>query len=429
MSEESHIKKCLQLIEERLSWGPGLNWANYDFEKLSSAIEDKTGVVLSITTLKRIWGKIKYDHSPTLTTLNTLARFLDYDDWRLFTNSTKIDEQQTPENKSEAIIEEKAIEPKKKLKIAIPVSVAFVLLLFAISFMIFSAKKDVVLHKIDSTQYQFKADKIISEGVPNSVVFTYDASAADTDSIFIVQTWDMRRKTLVSKSNNKHSAIYFYPGFFRTKLIVDSTIVKTHDLQITSDGWLCLAETGADPLYFKKEEYQKNDRIEIDKKILKSYNLSLNPIPPKIRFFNQRDLGDLMNDNFTFETTLKNEFSDGSNACQYVEVLIQCKDDIIIIPLAAKACAGEMHLYVAGKKLNSKEADLSGFGADLNQWTTLRAETVNKKMNLFVNNILAASLVFPDSPSGIVGVQYRFNGTGAVRNTWFENKSKRIVMD
>ena len=214
MSEESHIKKCLQLIEERLNWGPGLNWANYDFEKLSSAIEDKTGVVLSITTLKRIWGKIKYDHSPTLTTLNTLARFLDYDDWRSFTKNTTIDEQQTPENKTEAIIEEKAIEAKKKLKIAIPVSVAFVLLLFAISFMIFSAKKDAVLHKIDSTQYQFKADKIISEGVPNSVVFTYDASAADTDSIFIVQTWDMRRKTLVSKSNNKHSAIYFYPGFF-----------------------------------------------------------------------------------------------------------------------------------------------------------------------------------------------------------------------
>ena len=111
-----------------------------------------------------------------------------------------------------------------------------------------------------------------------------------------------------------------------------------------------MAETGADPLYFKKEEYQKNDRIEIDKNILKSYNLSLNPIPPKIRFFNQRDLGDLMNDNFTFETTLKNEFSGGSNACQYVEVLIQCKDDIIIIPLAAKACAGEMHLYAAGKE-------------------------------------------------------------------------------
>ena len=336
MIEESHIKKCLQLIEERLNWGPSQNWANYDFEKLGSAIEDKTEVVLSITTLKRIWGKVKYDHSPTLTTLNTLTRFLDYDDWRSFTKSIMVNEQQIPGNKNEVIAEEKITRKKKKFKIAIPVSLASVLLLFAITFMIFSGKKDTISHKTGNAQYQFAADKIISEGVPNSVVFTYDASAANTDSIFIVQTWDIRRKTLVSKNNNKHSAIYYYPGFFRTKLIVDRTTVKTHDLQITSNGWLCLAEGEGAPLYFKKEEYQKNDRIEIDNNTLKNYNLSLNPVPPRIRFFNQRDLGDLMNDNFIFETTLKNEFSGGSNACQYVEVLIQCKDDIIIIPLAAK---------------------------------------------------------------------------------------------
>ncbi len=75
MSAEPYIKKCLQLIEEKVNWGPSQHWSNYDFEKLSLAIEDKTGVVLSITTLKRIVGKVRYDHSPTLTTLNTLAKF------------------------------------------------------------------------------------------------------------------------------------------------------------------------------------------------------------------------------------------------------------------------------------------------------------------------------------------------------------------
>jgi hypothetical protein len=136
-----------------------------------------------------------------------------------------------------------------------------------------------------------------------------------------------------------------------------------------------------------------------------------------------------MNDNFIFETTLKNEFDGGSNACQYVEVLIQCKDDIIIIPLVAKSCIGQISLYAAGKRLQSTEADLSGFGADLNQWTTLRVETENKKMNFFVNRVLAASFVFPNNPTGIVGVQYRFNGVGAVRNTWFENKTKKQLLN
>ena len=56
-------------------------------------------------------------------------------------------------------------------------------------------------------------------------------------------------------------------------------------------------------------------------------------------------------------------------------------------------------------------------------------ETEDKKMNFFVNNIPAASFVFPNSPTGIVGVQYRFNGVGAVRDTWFENKSGKRLMD
>lgn len=424
MGEAFHIKKCLQLIEARLNWGPGQNWANYDFEKLSSAIEDKTHVVLSITTLKRIWGKVKYDHSPTLTTLNALARFLDYEDWRSFTKSLNVKEEQSPKNENEKIIEAKATRQKKKFKIAIPVYLGLIFLLFLISFMIFSAKKDSVLPKQSNTHYQFKADKVISEGVPNSVVFTYDASSANTDSIFIVQTWDITRKTLVSRENNKHSAIYYYPGFFRTKLIADGNIVKTHDLQITSDGWLCLAEKQPIPLYFKKEEYVKKDRVEIDKDVLKKYNLSLNPDPPRIRFFNQNDLGDLMNDNFVFETTLKNEFSGESNPCQYIEVLIQCKDDIIIIPLSAKACVGDLLLYFAGKQVTSKEADLSKFGCDLNQWTNLKVESKNRNVRIYVNNQQAYSLTFDHQPTGIVGFQYRFNGIGAIKNTKIADEKK-----
>jgi hypothetical protein len=41
-------------------------------------------VRLSISTLKRIWGKVKYDHSPTTATLNAIARFAGFDGWRDF---------------------------------------------------------------------------------------------------------------------------------------------------------------------------------------------------------------------------------------------------------------------------------------------------------------------------------------------------------
>jgi hypothetical protein len=278
------------------------------------------------------------------------------------------------------------------------------------------------LARLDANQFHFRASKIVTEGVPNSVVFTYDARAAKTDSVYIVQTWDIRRKARVAKNNHHHSALYYYPGFFRTKLIADGQIVKTHDLWITSKGWLCLAEGDPAPLYFKQEEYLKKDRVEVDAATLHAYQLPLHPKPPRIRFFNQRNLGPLTSDNFTFQTTLKNDFSEGANACQYVEVLLQYKDDVIIIPLSARACIGDLRLTFCGYFVTSQQADLSGLGTDLSQWTTLRVETVNKQATLFVNGRKAYSLSFSNAPTHLVGVQYRFYGPAAVKDTWFEHR-------
>lgn len=416
---ENQICRCLRIIEANLGWGNAEDWTNYDFSKLSDEVHNRTHVRLSVTTLKRIWGKLKYESAPTLTTLNVLAQVAGYSDWRDFCNRVGPIET-VPVEENHTLHDAKPVERKLNrywFLLSVPIiAVAYFLML--------SKQKPL----INPDAFEFSADKMVSEGVPNSVVFHYDAEAASTDSVFIVQTWDIRRKTLVSKFNHDHSAIYYYPGFFRTRLIVDGEVVKRHDLWITSDGWLCLMEEDPIPLYFNKDEYSKRDRIEIDKEILAKYNLPLSPQPPKIRFFNQRDMGDMMSDNFTFETKIKNEFNAGTGACQFVQVLIQCKDDIIFIPLSAKTCIGEMQLYFCGKSVVSEHADLSGFGCDLNEWTTLRVETVNKKATFFVNGKQAYSLDFPNNPTGVVGVQYRFNGVGAVKDTWFEDEKGKILL-
>lgn len=148
----------------------------------------------------------------------------------------------------------------------------------------------------------------------------------------------------------------------------------------------------------------------------------------KVRIYNQRDFEGLMNDRFVFETSVMNPFNGGDNACQKVQILIQCKDDIIIIPLSAKACVGDLQLSFAGTRVSSRSADLSGFGADLNQWTHVKIICLNKKATIWVNGVEAYSLSFPHDPTGIVGVQYRFNGPAAIRDTWFIKDGRKIEL-
>ncbi|WP_211345694.1 hypothetical protein [Paraflavitalea soli] len=426
--EQVHIKACLYEIETRLNWGSAVDWGNADFEKLADLIATKTGVQLSVSTLKRIWGKVSYTNAPSLTTLDTLARFLDHANWRAYQQQFRPVVNPVPAPLQEAAEPMASAPEENRIPVAglrtstfqrkrlIYLLAGLVVLLVLIGFMTRQRNP-----KPDPSKFSYALNKVMSEGVPNSVVFTYDATAATTDSVFIQQTWDITRKTLVPKDRHEHSAIYYYPGYFRTRLMVDGAEVKSQNLMITSDGWLGLIENTPIPFYFKKEEFIKSDRVEVDTATLKAYQLSLYPQAPKIRFFNQRDLGALQSNDFTFETKLKNDFSAGTGACQSVQVLIQCKNDIIIIPLAAKTCIGDLRLVACGAAATSKEADLSKFGADLSQWTHLRVESHNKQMTFFVNGVQAYSLAFPNEATGIVGLQYRFNGVGAVKDTWFRD--------
>ncbi len=88
-TDEVYISKARALIESRIGWGKSDQWTNQDFLALSEKIREQTGVTLSHVTLKRIWGKVRYDSLPNPHTLDTLARFAGYENWRDLKLSTQ----------------------------------------------------------------------------------------------------------------------------------------------------------------------------------------------------------------------------------------------------------------------------------------------------------------------------------------------------
>jgi hypothetical protein len=78
------IRQVKRLYEEMTGWGDSDLWSNQDFLELSEMIFDRTGMALSHVTLKRIWGKVRYESLPHTNTLNTIVQFLGYPNWREF---------------------------------------------------------------------------------------------------------------------------------------------------------------------------------------------------------------------------------------------------------------------------------------------------------------------------------------------------------
>ena len=55
-----------------------------DFQLLIHRIWEKQHAVLSLSTIKRLWGYVESNGAPRLSTLNALARFLNFTDWHAY---------------------------------------------------------------------------------------------------------------------------------------------------------------------------------------------------------------------------------------------------------------------------------------------------------------------------------------------------------
>jgi hypothetical protein len=159
-----------RLIEQKLNWRSAEEWRNYEFMELSEKILDATSVNLSATTLKRIFGKLKYESLPSSATLNALAAFLGYASWMDFKSKQPLNKQ---------VVEKKAT-TGKRISFATQgladdrsrCQSLFVILAFTFlsgrSVQPLKNEKEIVF-----------TSKPLANGLPNSVVFNVDLKGND----------------------------------------------------------------------------------------------------------------------------------------------------------------------------------------------------------------------------------------------------------
>jgi hypothetical protein len=412
LTDEGFIEKAKAQVESRTGWGDSGDWTNQDFVALSEKIHDQTGVTLSHVTLKRIWGKVKYDSLPNTHTLNTLARYAGYENWREFKSKNGNGNGSSPR-------------PRARRKRLFLISGIFLGLIVLICIIALIPRKRSSLPPPIPADYSFSTKKTVSVGLPNSVIFDYDAAKAPGDSVIIQQSWDRNLRATVAKDQHQHTCIYYYPDFFYAKLIVGDRIVKQQSLFIQTDGWLSLVAQSPVPVYFKKEEIITGGRMSLSVAQLRAKNIALQPTPPTVLFSNVRDFGEIYSDDFVFETTLKDDYAEGSSVCQSTRIYLLCQGTAIWVPLCAKGCVSDLDLFFTGYYASGKMEDLSAFGVDFSQDTRVRIESHRGVAELLINGKLAYRIDHSIQRSKIIGIEFQFQGTGSVDRVSLSNGKQR----
>ena len=397
-TEQQYISLCKKQIEKKFSFGNGHGYSQRDLETLSQHIEEKTGVCISLSTLKRLW-KNSFKQSPQLATLNALAAVLEYKDWQDF----KLQSQ-------------KQTRRPKPLVTGIFIGLAIVTVTaFVIGGLgdgnMKEAKRSTVKVK---GSVQFTAEKTVTSGIPNTVFFKYDISNVEADSFFIQQTWNDNHRVRIDPKGNTTSDIYYESGYHRARLLANDSIIAMQPIHILSDGWephVYYSDKDLVPIDFRHENFIGNGQLHLSRELLQKQQVDLSK-----SFYSRVSNSQVFNvpsDNFSISTRMKSD-SAFSSLCPWMNLMLVTEKHMFYISLQKKGCE-----RYAGYKLgeiikNGEGSDLSALGCNTYDWQEVEIKVRNKKATILINGNEAFTEVFKEDFGNIVGLTYIFEGTGSI---------------
>ncbi len=397
-----NITRLKQLIENKVAWGNSARWTHQDFNELSERIWRETQIKLSTTTLKRLWGKVDYRSQPTTNTLNVLAQFAGYEHWRDFTTRQPSD---APLNEEYKWVQTKRKFGKRGL---VTVGLFTMLITLAIGFNRWVSRP----LEIDHSKVSFYSEPV-TKGLPNTVIFYYDVSQLSYDQVEIQQSWDNRLRRTVDKRDSIYTTTYYYPGYFRAKLLVEDQVIEEHDVYVTSNGWLALIG-GEEIPHYLTGNIKRNGTLSVSPERLQPEKLLSQEEGSHLAYYNVQDFGDLSSSNFTLETAIRSDYNQGEAVCQESQVSVLCAKGRIAIPWSIPGCVGNIYLAASEQYLNGETADLSAFGCDLSEWQHIRLKVEQQQLSVYRNEQLVFQTTFEKDAGKVAGIRYRFQGAGSV---------------
>lgn len=405
-SETSYIILCKNLIEEKLGWANSQEWKQRDYLNLIDLLENKTGISLSLSTLKRIW-KPDYVGRPHPSTLEAFAQFLDYKNWLDFK------EQHPPKTPSTKLKRWNSLRPKNLVLFLSPL----ILLLGVLGGFLLSSKveKEVPTIFAPLDKVKFSCNNSVSSGVPNTVIFNYDLREAVADSFFIQQSWNQFRRDKISPQDSTLTSVYYYPGVHKAKLIANDSTLKETTLRVHTDDWLSLVRQGfmdVIPTYIRDPLLYKEGILKVGLEHLKANQIDIND-QTIVSYYYVNDFTGLSSGNFSLKTRFKCDSILNLN-CPWVYIIVLAEHNIHSIPLTIKGCVGNLSVKLGEQIINGKNQDLSALGTQVYEWQTLYLVVEDKQAKIYLNETLILETTFAEEMGDIVGFNINFSGTGSI---------------
>ena len=402
-NEQELVKMCMSELCTRAGLPDPGHLVQRDMVSLCDIIESNTGVLISLSTVKRLLNG-QFSRLPQTATLDAIATSAGYPNWRDFTRT---------KTSASAVRPTAPAVPSNRPRLKRPFKPRYLIAGIALVLVSIAALAILMSQKpgpsnIDKAH--FSATKVTGNDIPNTVIFKYNVDSVSADSFFIQQSWDRNRRVRVYKNNYTLTDIYYEPGYHTAKLFADDKIIRTIPISIPTDRWIYFAGeniAGSLPQYItpaKKDtgmvnlspDDLKNSKIDIER----SNHYVSAYFPSNIAY---------SSDNFTM--TCRVRVRPVKNApCPMLMCEVYCQNYFMYFQSTPKGCTGNLTAQFGDNELNGRSSDLSGMGADLLEWQDMQFTVKDKKVTVSINGKQTFTSAYTQSAGLITGLGLISNG-------------------
>jgi len=425
-NEHELVKICLSELCTRAGLpGPG-ELIQRDMIALCDTIESKTGVMISLSTIKRLLNG-QFARIPQTATLNAIALSAGYTNWRDFTQAKALAEhgrrEESPDlagAKQRPGKPQPGSKPRSNPRILLAGAVLILVLLGTLAILMSHESGPAGIDKA-----HFSATKVTGNDIPNTVIFKYNVDSVSADSFFIQQSWDRNRRVQVYKHNYTLTDIYYEPGYHTAKLIAGDKIIRTLPVSIPTDRWLFYAierKPGSRPQYITHRDtgmltlsVGELTASHID---LQKDNVYCNTwFPSDIKF---------SSDNFTLKCRVRVR-PVNNESCPVLMCEVYCQKYFMYFKSSLKGCTGLLTAQFAENELNGRTSDLSGLGADLREWQDMEFTVRDKKVSIAIGGKQTYTNAYTQSAGLITGLGFISNGISEVQLVDLKTADGRMI--
>lgn len=393
------LNHCRRLIEEKLQWIESTKWTRREYELLVEEIFEKTGILLSLSTIRRVWND-DFKNIPHKSTLNALAIFAGFNSWSDF-----IDKRRNSLHKKS----------RSKSRKKIIFSIGFLLIVILLSFLISRKTNNSNIKILGETIFEYSQKN--KHSVPAIVVFNYNIENIQADSFFIVESVNDYKKKPLKNKKGKLTSSYQQPGNYEAFLIANDSIIRKLKISIESENWVGMVQYSNSPqeipFYFTEKDLIKNGNLNIKRDQLLNGNIRIEDDLFVTYSKTLRSKKPVYND-FVFSTRIKADSLEINSSSPRIFIALLFDKSFCYLPLIQHGAQDKLQLKYGKIILSGNDSDLSGLGCNIYQWQDVKIKSSNNDVLFYLNNQEIIKINEYGELGELKGFSFNFQGIGSI---------------